>query len=167
MKVCRIEKWRKDPDGEVRVGEYDTIYYLAINKHKKHWYDGTLKPITNPLAFKGYNLKEFYKCVTETWKHENGMLCELKYYGTFNTPEYAYDIIFKEEGVMPYNKYLKQDIKEEITEKIRKGRIKMNDATKIRMIKNLIDEYHKGEDEDGHEIDIIDTMIKIEKVSRQ
>lgn len=40
----------------------------------------------------------------------------------------------------------------------------MNDSEKIKAIKKVFKMFHDGEDENGFEIDTIDTMMKIESI---
>ena len=40
----------------------------------------------------------------------------------------------------------------------------MDDSEKIKRIKNVFDMFHKGEDENGFELDTIDAMMKIEGI---
>ena len=40
----------------------------------------------------------------------------------------------------------------------------MDDSEKVKRIKEVFDMFHKGEDENGFELDTIDAMMRIERI---
>lgn len=104
MKILRIEKWNKD-NNDLWEGEYEKVYYIAKNGNKIYWFDDELNQIKNPLAYKGYDLKVFYKIISKLNNE-----CD-SFDADKNT---SYDIILYEENIFPYNIYKDFDYENEI-----------------------------------------------------
>lgn len=118
VRVARIERWYREDTGDIEVGEYDEVYYFAQFRNKKYWFDEELNQIKNPLANKGYDLKEFYKCVSNTHRGIDTYNDDL--YGSFDADKNTtYDIIVEETDIMPYNIYKKINYKKEIWKRIK------------------------------------------------
>ena len=102
IEVCRIEKWTVE-DGEAVDDIYDELYFLVkvIGMGMFFWFDACLEIIQSPFIGKDYNLRPFGRIINQGVN------------GTFEaTPTEEYDIIYYEEGVMPYNRSENIDYKE-------------------------------------------------------
>lgn len=103
-KICRIESYPNRTvygDGENLIDcDWNDVYILDLRYGRKRWFDENCNPIENPLKGE-YNLKAFYEEVENAWKDKkylNSIYCE-------KGKEEEFDIIFKDEGVFPYNSY--------------------------------------------------------------
>ena len=100
IEVCRIEKWAVR-NGQATDSEYDELYFIAHTGHNIYWFDMCLDIIESPLKGKEYNLRPF------------GRIINSRTNGTFEaSPTEEYDVIFYEDGVIPYNRHEDIDYKE-------------------------------------------------------
>ena len=100
MEVCRIEMWKIN-NNETTDDIYDELYFIAKTDNGFYWFDACLDIIPSPFIGKDYNLRPF------------GKIFNSRTNGTFkaNTTT-EFDIIFNEEGIIPYNKHEDIDYKE-------------------------------------------------------
>lgn len=98
--VARIEMWETQ-DGQAINSEYDDLYFIAKTDEYIYWFNMCLDIIDSPIKDRGYNLRPFAKIINSGTN------------GTFEaSPTEEYDIIFYEDGVIPYNRHEDIDYKE-------------------------------------------------------
>lgn len=105
-KICRIESYPNRTvygNGDSLIEcDWNDVYILDLRYGRKRWFDEDYNPIKNPLKGK-YNLKAFYEAVDDAWKDREydrycSNYCE-------EGKEEEFDIMFKDEGIFPYNSY--------------------------------------------------------------
>ena len=100
IEVCRVEKWIVDEKGAVDA-EYDELYFIAKVAGTLFWFNACLDIIDSPFIGKDWNLRPFGRLINDGVN------------GTFEaTPTEEYDVIYYEDGVMPYNRHEDIDYKE-------------------------------------------------------
>lgn len=100
IEVCRVEKWTVNEHGAVDA-EYDELYFIVKVAGTLFWFDECLDVIDSPFIGTDYDLRSL------------GRIINSRANGTFKaSPTVEYDIIYYEDGVIPYNRHEDIDYKE-------------------------------------------------------
>lgn len=75
----------------------ETYYLKIIDGGKKRWFDKDMNIIPNPLGHRGYDLRMFYRIVSETRKKHKGKLYNMRMADRFETDNYVYLVDFVED----------------------------------------------------------------------